>query len=199
MNTSINRILAGLKRRWWAIFVPIRLKQSGLTIGRDVQFYGHPILTIAPGSSVLLGDSSVICSSEEFTALGVSRRTILRTMSPESEISIGKRAGMSGATICANTRIQIGDECLIGADVMIVDTDFHPIPSENRRFSKEGIKSAPIVIGRNVFIGARSVILKGVTIGDNSVIAAGSVVSRSVPENCIAGGNPAKPIRNLIQ
>lgn len=58
-------------------------------------------------------------------------------------------------------------------------------------------KSAPVVIGDYVFIGARSIVLKGVTIGEKSIIAAGSVVTKDVPANCLAGGNPCKMIKYL--
>jgi acetyltransferase-like isoleucine patch superfamily enzyme len=114
-----------------------------------------------------------------------------------AEIQIGDDTGMSGTTVCAMTSVIIGRGCLIGADVMIVDTDFHPIAPEGRRYSAEGVTSAPVRIGDNVFIGARTIVLKGVTIGDNTVIGAGSVVTKNLPANVVAAGNPARVLGPL--
>lgn len=87
--------------------------------------------------------------------------------------------------------ISIGRDVLIGPDVMIVDSDFHPVDPE-LRLDKAGPATAPVAIADNVFIGARAVILKGVTIREGAVIAAGAVVTRDVGPREIAVGNPAK-------
>ena len=86
--------------------------------------------------------------------------------------------------------ISIGRDVLIGPDVMIFDSDFHPVEPE-LRLDKAGPETAPVAIADNVFIGARAVILKGVTIGEGAVIAAGAVVTRDVGPREIAMGNPA--------
>jgi acetyltransferase-like isoleucine patch superfamily enzyme len=106
---------------------------------------------------------------------------------------------MSGAVICAAISITIGKECLIGADVLIADSDFHSIKPEGRRYgaAADDIGAAPVVIEDNVFIGARTVVLKGVRIGRDSVIGAGSVVACDIPEGAVAVGNPARVIRNV--
>jgi acetyltransferase-like isoleucine patch superfamily enzyme len=91
--------------------------------------------------------------------------------------------------------IEIGDKTLIGINVEIIDTNSHDLhPSRRMSGSPETKK---VIIGRNVFIGANVKILKGVTIGDNSVIANSSLVTKSVPANVIAGGSPASIIRDL--
>jgi acetyltransferase-like isoleucine patch superfamily enzyme len=114
------------------------------------------------------------------------------------EIVIGDNVGISGATINATRSIRIGNNVLIGSGCLITDTDSHPINWHDRINNlNEKTANSPVVIEENVFIGARSIILKGVTIGRNSVIGAGSVVVKSIPENCIAGGNPAKVIKYL--
>ena len=157
--------------------------------------YGLPIVQKTAGSFISIGARAVLCSRSEYTALGVSRPIILRAMTPTARIAIGNDVGLSGTSICANESVRIGNECLIGADVMICDTDFHPLESLDRRYSNDGVKSASVDIGDNVFIGARSIILKGVTIGNNSVIGAGSVVSSNIPANAVAAGNPCKVVR----
>ncbi|WDQ99680.1 acyltransferase [Devosia sp. J2-20] len=112
---------------------------------------------------------------------------------------IGDDVGLSGAVICAALDVVIGNGCLIGADVMIFDNDFHPVDHPQRRYSIQVDTSqfAPVNIEGNVFIGTKSIICKGVTIGQNSVIGAGSVVTRSVPANSVYAGSPAKFIRKL--
>jgi acetyltransferase-like isoleucine patch superfamily enzyme len=91
----------------------------------------------------------------------------------------------------------IGSNILIGSGCVISDSDSHPVlPSERNDHTKT--KTKPVVIEDDVFIGARSIILKGVTIGKGSVIGAGSVVTKSIPEYTIAGGNPAKIIKDNI-
>jgi acetyltransferase-like isoleucine patch superfamily enzyme/coenzyme F420-reducing hydrogenase beta subunit len=92
---------------------------------------------------------------------------------------------------CAST-ITIGKKCTIARDVIVRDYDGHSILSQNNEIAK------PIKIGNHVWIGNRAMILKGVTIGDGAVIAAGAIVTRDVPENCIAAGCPARVIRENI-
>jgi acetyltransferase-like isoleucine patch superfamily enzyme len=100
----------------------------------------------------------------------------LCTWSKGAKIEIGNDVGISGGSIVANKSIEIGDGTLIGANTTIIDTDFHPIKSNNRRYDKKGIASKPIKIGKNVFIGMNCIVLKGSTISDNSVIPAGTIV-----------------------
>lgn len=88
--------------------------------------------------------------------------------------------------------ITIGDDCLIGHNVVFATLNHGIAPEE--RFS---MKPAPITLGKNVWVGSNSTILQGVTIGDNAIIAAGSVVNRDIPANTIAGGVPAKLIRSI--
>ena len=200
---NIPRILkffnypAYLRQLWWRVVLPWQLQKKGIKFAKNVTFYGAPIVKLEAGTNISIGDRSVLCSSSKYTALGVNHPVVLRTLSKNSFISIGKDVGMSGTTVCAMAGVTIGDECLIGANVIIVDTDFHSINAENRRYGTgpEQIASAPIFIGRNVFIGMNTLILKGVTIGDNSVIGAGSIVVGDIPADTIAVGNPAVPIR----
>ncbi|MCW5590071.1 MAG: acyltransferase [Legionellales bacterium] len=96
--------------------------------------------------------------------------------------------------------IKIGKNCLIGYQTIIMDFDGHMIYEESSEKPpyKTGGKIKPIVIGDNVWIGFRCSILKGVHIGDNSIIAAGSVVTRDIDPNTIVAGNPAKVVKKNI-
>jgi len=87
---------------------------------------------------------------------------------------------------------------MIGPDCLIMDSDFHiPWPPESRYYYPGEEVDADVLIGAYVWLGARCIILKGVTIGDNSIIAAGSIVVGNIPENCLAAGVPAVVKRKL--
>jgi acetyltransferase-like isoleucine patch superfamily enzyme len=91
--------------------------------------------------------------------------------------------------------IDIGDETMIGPNVSLI-TSGHPLEPLQRRAA---VTAKPIVIGRNVWIAAGATIIGGVTVGDNAVVAAGSVVTRDVPANTLVGGNPARVIRLIAE
>lgn len=105
--------------------------------------------------------------------------------------------GLNGAMVYASKSVTIGKNVKIGGGSKIFDTDFHPLNYEVRRTSNEGTLSAPIVIEDDVFIGTSCLILKGVRIGARSIVAAGCVVTKSIPADEIWGGNPAKFIRKI--
>jgi acetyltransferase-like isoleucine patch superfamily enzyme len=104
---------------------------------------------------------------------------------------------MTGGTICSAECITIGDHVALGANSVVIDTDFHPLTTEARRIDSSAGKTAPVVIENEVFIGMNCLILKGVTIGQGSVVGANSVVTRDVPPGYIVAGNPARVIRQL--
>lgn len=121
---------------------------------------------------------------------------MLQARNGEARIRIGRRSVLSNnVTVISCVAVDIGEECLIGDGVLIVDSDFHHTDPLKRRETPEN--DAPVSIGDNVWLGSRVTVLKGVSIGRNSVVAAGSVVTRDVPENTIVAGNPAKVIRQL--
>jgi acetyltransferase-like isoleucine patch superfamily enzyme len=134
------------------------------------------------------------------------------SLGEEGHVKVGDYSLLNGALIMAEESIEIGSYCLISWNVGIADSDFHPIDAAQRRQdalalspylpnrpARPKIRTAPVKIGNNVWIGMGAVILKGVTIGDNSVVAAGAVVTRSVPANTIVAGNPAVVVKELPQ
>lgn len=195
----IMRIQMKFLQLWWQITIPTRLRMLKVEVGNNVKFYGMPIISMVKGSNIRIGDRVVLCSDSRFTALGVNHPVVLRTLQPNAEIIIGSDSGMSGGTICAATQVKLGRECLIGANVTIVDTDFHSIEATGRRYNVDPQKIAtlPIVIEDNVFIGTNAMILKGVTIGKNSVIGASSVVAKSIANDGVWAGNPARLLTHL--
>jgi acetyltransferase-like isoleucine patch superfamily enzyme len=124
--------------------------------------------------------------------------------------TIGDFTLLNGALIMAEDKIAIGSYCLISWNVGIADSDFHPLDPAQRlidaqalapffkdRPARPKLKTAPVRIADNVWIGMNAVILKGVTIGENSVVAAGSVVTKSVSPNTVVAGNPAVVVREF--
>ena len=140
----------------------------------------------------------VLSSSLRFNPAGINHRVILAADRENSKISIGNNTGISGAVIHARNSIQIGNYVSIGANVKIFDHDFHSHDYLERRVDlQNNIITKPIIIEDDVWIGANSIILKGVKIGRASIIGAGSVVTRDIPPFTIWAGNPAKFIKKI--
>lgn len=177
-------------------FVPrIPLALQKIKHGKNLKLVGWPFIFRFKQAAISIGDDVTINSNFWSNLLGVYQRTIIVAKN-KGKISIGDRVGISGATIYSWENIEIGDDTIIGVNVKIVDTDFHPINSEERISGDNSkAKCRPVKIGKNVFIGMNSLILKGTEIGDNCVIGAGSVVSGTFPPNSVIAGNPAVIIR----
>lgn len=174
--------------------------------GKNMRVYNKFYLNKEKGSKLTIGDNFVFSSGEAFNPLCRNIRGCICLQFPESVIEIGNDTGISSACLRAKQRIVIGSRVNIGGDSILMDTDAHNLDFRVRcskemlgEYSKDSLtaSSAPIVIEDDVLIGTRCIILKGVTIGARSIIAAGSVVTKSIPADCIAGGNPCKVIRNF--
>lgn len=158
----------------------------------SVQFNGRPLLRCDRQAKLILRKGVVINSRLASNPVIGRTRSSLSAVAPGARLVLGENVGASGVCITAAKEVTIGDRTIIGADVLITDTDFH-LPDGNggwRNALEE--TSAPVKIGSACFIGARAIILKGVTIGDGAVIGAGAVVSKDVPPMHLAAGNPAK-------
>ncbi|MFS4107275.1 sugar O-acetyltransferase [Streptomyces sp. PD-S100-1] len=112
-----------------------------------------------------------------------------------SNITIGARTFVNyNLTALDVAAIVIGEDCQIGPNVQLL-TPTHPLDPEPRRDKLEAAR--PITLGNNVWLGGGVIVLPGVTIGDNAVIGAGAVVTKDVPADVVAVGNPARPVRGL--
>jgi acetyltransferase-like isoleucine patch superfamily enzyme len=170
----------------------LEARLKGCILGRAVKFTGRPIISLIPNSQLILGDHVQITSAMRANPLACFQPTVLRTLAPGAELILERNVGISGSVLCAASTIHVGEGTLIGSGAVVMDTDFHRL-DQNAQWDNNPAHSAkPIRIGRNVFIGARAIILKGVTIGDQAVIGAGSVVTKDVPAKHIAVGNPAR-------
>ena len=120
----------------------------------------------------------------------------LQARGHHARIMVGSGTQFSNnVEVFAEHSVTIGARCLIGDGVLIMDSDFHDLSAEGRQGGAAA--TSPVVLEDNVFVGSRVIILKGVTIGKDTVIGAGSVVVKSIPGGVIAAGNPAKVIRTL--
>lgn len=180
------------------LWIPVWMKLIGLQAGRRCRFVGLPIVKIAPGSQIKLGNDVLVNSRNETNSAGLPHPCILAALSPLSSIVIGDNTGISGASISARCAITIGNNVLVGAGACIWDHDFHPLNAERRReHPTASAVAAAIKIDDEVFIGARALILKGVTIGRGAVIGAGAVVTRDVKAGNVVAGNPARAIGSI--
>lgn len=128
---------------------------------------------------------------------GFHGEILLQARTKNAVIKIGNKCHFSNSiSIVACKSIEIGDKFLCGDRVTIVDCDFHGI-APDRKLSESNC--SPVIIGNNVWLGSEVTVLKGVTIGDNAVVGAKSLVTKSIPANCIAAGIPAKVIRHLTE
>lgn len=160
--------------------------------------YGIPYVMVARGGKCSIGNNFSMNNSIKGNPIGSYRKCTF-FVDRNAVLTIGEHVGISQTAIICHKSITIGNYVKMGGGVSIYDTDFHSLNPEIRK-SKDDLRQRiekPVVIKDNVFIGAHSIILKGVTIGKNSIIGAGSVVTKSVPDNQIWAGNPAKFIRNL--
>ena len=169
---------------------------KGIHIGSNCSFYGIPLMRRYPRSKITVGNSVTFRSDMVSNLVGINRRCIIATHQEEASIEIGENSGLSGTVVGASQKIVIGKNVLCGANVFITDFDWHNIDPELRRKPLQTLAS-PVLIEDNVWLGLNVIVLKGVTIGQNSVIGANSVVTKSIPANVIAAGNPCRVIKEL--
>lgn len=184
------RILADWHRFWihaiYTFWYRWKCWFMGVKMGNDVSFNGKMYISRFKHSTITIGNNCIFNSHDLFNSRGLGR-CIVRTYTDYARIEIGDNTGFSGVSINARNLVKIGDNVMFGAGVIIGDNDDHP--------ERLGTSEVPIIIGNNVFIGMRCIIMKGVTIGDNAVIGAGSIVTKDIPANCVAAGVPCKVIK----
>ena len=176
----------------------VQLKLHGAAcVGRGLQARGRIHVFTRRKNSIEIGDHVAIISRFRSNPVGLTNPCVLDTWMG-GKIKIGNHVGMSGVVLSSRSSITIGDHTLLGGNVRIFDHNYHSLDWEKRRnglLDRQDVRTAPVVIGDDVFVGTNAMILKGVTIGDRAVIAAGSVVSKDIPAGEIWGGNPAVRLR----
>ncbi|MGD9420061.1 MAG: acyltransferase [Verrucomicrobiota bacterium JB025] len=184
----MKRIILELQ---WA-FTRLYLRFKGAELGKNVRCNGIPHVKIRKGGRLIIGDNVQINCSPWANAHVVSGSTNF-FVGNNATLRLGSDSGVSGCRIVAYENIEIGESSLVGAGSLLCDSDMHEVPLGN----PTGIRIAPISIGRRVFLGAHSIVTKGITIGDGAVIGAGSIVSSSIAPSTLAAGNPCRQIRTL--
>lgn len=197
-------------RQTWKLYRRIKHPRSA-----HIHVHNYSLINIATSANIVLSEQGYL----DINVLNISRdkvNTCTLWMSENSQLlskgftmyegacivllnggclELGHNSYMNASLIQCASYISIGNDCAIAGDVLIQDTDFHPILDE-----KEQLKpiSKPIHIGNKVWICAKATILKGVTIGDGAIVAAGAVVTKDVPAYSLVAGNPAKVIKENV-
>jgi acetyltransferase-like isoleucine patch superfamily enzyme len=173
----VRPVIAGVfvaRRAWY------RVRYPRLRIGRDAVLLGR--IRIRRGTRVHLGDRVRIRKLVSFTGGGT--------------VTVGSDTLLNGCWIIAASRVEIGEFCLI-SDCGITDNDYHHLDPQRRHDPPTSSTTAPVTVGRNVWIGLRALVLKGVSIGADSVVGAAAVVRSDVPARCVVAGNPAQVVKRF--
>lgn len=169
------------------------LKKQRIKHGKNLKIRG----CIYAMGRIQIGDNVSINSGTKFNPIGGQNRTLLVTHST-GKIVIGNNVGISNSALVSMDSIIIEDDVKIGGNVKIYDNDFHSLKYERRIQNLDtDIAHRPVCIKKGAFIGSHSIVLKGVTIGEKSIVGAGSVVTRDIPNGEIWAGNPAKYIKKI--
>jgi acetyltransferase-like isoleucine patch superfamily enzyme len=179
-------------------------KLNDVHYGKNFKVF-NKIYLIGKGT-IKIGNDFMFTSGDCINPISRNLRGCIYT-EPHSKITIGDRVGISSSSFWISKELTIGNDVKIGADTLVIDTDSHQIDyrlrkmiphnSEEIKYLKSRIQSKTITIEDDVWIGAKCIILKGVTIGARSIIGAGSVVTKNIPSDCIAAGNPCRVIKHL--
>jgi len=171
------------------------LKVNKVHYEKGLRLGGWPFIFRFPQAELTMGKNCTINSSFLSNLIGLYQRTIIVARG-QGKIHIGDRVGISGTTIYARELVEIGDNTIIGANCKIFDNDFHSLDVEERNADiYDNLVTRPVYIGKNVFIGCNTIILKGTVLGDNCIVGAGSVVHGRFEDGCVIAGNPARVIK----
>lgn len=180
---------------------------NNIKYGKNFRVFNHLYLKIHVGALVQIGNNCTIMSGAGLNPLSRNIKTCIY-VGKKATLKLGNDVGISSSTLWVKESVSTGNSVAIGADCIIMDTDAHNLDwkircSEETNEYGESVDmvtaaSAPIVIEDNVLVGARCIILKGVTIGARSIIGSGSIVTKDIPSDCIAAGNPCKVIKSIV-
>ncbi len=179
--------------------IRLRFALHGVAWGRSWRIFGMPIIQRHRHSLIQLGDYLELRSWVSTNPLAPYHPVVLSTRKSNACLIIGNQCGLTGATIVAAERVELGNRVLVGANVVITDTDFHPLDPLERQQDILNGRHAPVIIEDDVFIGMNSLILKGVRLGKGCVVGAGSVVVKDVLSGVIVAGNPARQVGLVSQ
>lgn len=195
---SFRRLLMPLRNAFDKMLTTLRFRGNGVKYS-SFRSRGVPFVMVAnKAKGMCIGRNFAMNNGIKNNPIGCPQPCTF-FVDNGSEIIIGDNVGISQTALISHCSIRIGDNVKIGGGTCVYTTDFHSLDPLVRA-SGDDVRDRvckPVVIEDNVFVGAHSIILKGVTIGTNSVVGAGSVVTKSIPANEIWAGNPAKLIRKV--
>lgn len=187
VDIILSKFIILLSNSWMYLQLIFR----GVKFDKLPSFNGRAYIKRGRKNTISIGSNCAFLSRSASNLIGINRPCIISSIGDNgSALIIGNNCGFSGTVIGCFNRITIGNNVKCGANTLITDSDWHP---EDPRSSP----TKPIIIEDNVWLGVNVIVLKGVTIGKNSVIGAGSVVTKSIPPNMIAAGNPCKVIKEI--
>lgn len=172
--------------------IVVKLKNPNVRIGHNIRIDWQTKIDVR-NNKLIIGDGVYLRSKHKGYHAGMPFPTTILIDNINAWCKIGNNSRINGCYIHAKKQITIGDNTVIAAGTNILDSNGHITDSQNRTIGRD--LPQPIEIGNNVWIGLNCIILKGTRIGDNCVVAAGSVVKGIFPDNCIIQGNPAQLVK----
>jgi acetyltransferase-like isoleucine patch superfamily enzyme len=166
----------------------------GVKLAKGIGFWKRPVIYRELNSTITIGEECVFRSDLDSNLLGGNKRCIISTHAADAEIRIGQHCAFTGVSIGSLKQVVLGNQVLVGVNSIITDFDWHSMDPFDRD-NKHKMIAKPVIIGDHVWIGANCTILKGVTIGANTIVGSGSVVTKDLPANAICAGNPCRVIR----
>lgn len=191
---AIGRIFARIAKSYYRLRSPFLAWIWGIRHGKNIVFQGATIIRTRKSGEIVTGDNVVFNSCRTENLVGLLGPTILDTTGG-GRIEIGSRTGFSSVVMSSRAKISIGSNVKVGGNVRIFDHDFHSLNPRIRSTSadRNHIRSLPVEIGDDCFIGTNAIILKGTNVGARSIVAAGSVVfGLHIPPDSLVKGNPAQ-------
>ena len=185
--------------KFTTLYTRLKFRANGVRFGAKLRSNGLPILELSLQGHISIGNNLQLNNGKYYNMIGRQQPCYFQ-VAKQGRLTIGNNVGISATAIVCQLSVEIGDNTMIGGNCVIYDTDFHDLDFRKRTKQPEElstVKKRPVVIKNNVFVGAHSTILKGVTIGEASIIGAGSVVTKDVPAGEIWAGNPAKFISKI--
>lgn len=195
----IALVFTRIRNAFYWRFNRLKFSVHNICYGRNLIVRGSIYLKTNPSSLAVIGDMCTINSGDNHNPLSRNIRTSI-TLEENASLKIGNNVGLSSVCLWVHESVIIGDNVNVGADTIIMDSDAHSlnyIDRQNVDIDSAQKINKEIIIGNDVLIGTRAIILKGVTIGDRSVVGSGSIVTRNVPPDSIVGGNPVRVIKKL--
>jgi len=198
MTVFFTKVVSFLFKIYKVLYIYNLNKSKNIFIKGGLNLKSIPIIDIRNNAQLIIGNNVTLNSNNKGYHLNMHSPVKFLADREGAVISIGSNTRINGACIHAWKSVTIGENCLIAANCQIMDSNGHELSFpdvENRIFTQDTPKE--IEIDNNVWIGANTLVLPGVKIGEGSVISANSVVIKDIPSMVVAGGNPAVIIKRI--